>query len=174
MLSSQAVTLGAVLLVWLGGHQAQKDGGIVPSSLSLPSSLEKQSDVSPQALEQAIYAQINQYRQQRRLPPLTLDERISQQARSHSQAMAQQGRINHDGFGDRLRAINQVIPYSSGAENVAYNRGFSDPATRAVQGWLTSTGHRQNIEGQFNVTGIGVAKNSRGEYYFTQIFIRRR
>ncbi len=174
MVSTQAVTLGAALLVWLGGHQTQGNAGVAPSSLPQPSSLEKQSDVSLQALEQAIYAQINQYRQQRRLPPLSLDERISQQARSHSQAMAQQGQINHDGFGDRLRAINRVIPYSSGAENVAYNQGFADPTTRAVQGWINSTGHRQNIEGSFNMTGIGVAKNSRGEYYFTQIFIRRR
>jgi uncharacterized protein YkwD len=30
------------------------------------------------------------------------------------------------------------------------------------------------MEGNFNVTGIGVAKNDKGEYYFTQLFILER
>lgn len=60
------------------------------------------------------------------------------------------------------------------AENVTYNQGFSDPVTQAVDGWLKSTGHRQNIEGNFTLTGIGLAKNSSNEYYFTQIFVLER
>jgi uncharacterized protein YkwD len=27
------------------------------------------------------------------------------------------------------------------------------------------------MEGNYNLTGIGVAKNAEGEYYFTQLFI---
>jgi len=42
-----------------------------------------------------------------------------------------------------------------------------------VQGWLKSPGHRKNIKGDFDVTGIGVSKNAQGDYYFTQIFIKR-
>ena len=71
-------------------------------------------------------------------------------------------------------AIAKAIAYSAAAENVAYNSGYSDPATQAVQGWLKSTGHRQNLEGNYNLTGIGIAKNAKGEYYFTQIFILSR
>ncbi|MBW4691872.1 MAG: CAP domain-containing protein [Lyngbya sp. HA4199-MV5] len=127
------------------------------------------------ALEQAVLTQINQYRASRKLPPLTLDSRISVQARAHSQAMAS-GRtpFSHNGFQQRVQAIARAIPYSSAAENVAYNQGYSDPVRQAVQGWLQSTGHRQNIEGSFDLTGVGIAQNAKGEYYFTQIFIRRR
>lgn len=124
--------------------------------------------------EESVHQQINQYRRSQKLPPLTLDSNISKQARLHSQAMAT-GRLpfGHGGFEERVRAIAQSIPYRQAAENVAYNQGYSDPATQAVQGWLKSPGHLENIEGDFDVTGIGVSKNAKGDYYFTQIFIKR-
>lgn len=127
------------------------------------------------ALEQAVLTQINQYRASRKLSPLTLDPSISVQARAHSQAMAS-GRtpFSHNGFQQRVQAIALTISYSRAAENVAYNQGYSDPVRQAVQGWLQSPGHRQNIEGSFDLTGIGIAQNAKGEYYFTQLFIRRR
>lgn len=125
------------------------------------------------SLEQSIHQQINQYRQSRNLAPLTLDPRISERARIHSQNMAS-GRVpfSHEGFEQRVRAIGRAIPYRQAAENVAYNKGYPDPGRQAVQGWIKSTGHRINIEGQYNLTGIGIVKNAKGEYYFTQIFIR--
>lgn len=134
-----------------------------------------QSTTSLTSIEQTVHTQINDYRTKKGLPKLTLDERISNIARTHSQNMAN-GTVpfSHNGFSERVKAISTMIPYSSSAENVAYNMGYSDPATKAVQGWLNSTGHRQNIEGNYNLTGIGVAKNAKGQYYFTQIFIRSR
>ncbi|MEQ9369593.1 MAG: CAP domain-containing protein [Coleofasciculus chthonoplastes F3-SA18-01] len=142
---------------------------------------ESPATVSPQSndgeftnWEGLVHQQINQYRQSQNLPPLTLDASISKEARRHSQAMAT-GRVplGHGGFEQRVRAIAQSMSYRQAAENVAYNQGYSDPATQAVQGWLKSPGHRKNIEGDFDVTGIGVSKNAKGDYYFTQIFIKR-
>lgn len=128
----------------------------------------------PSALEQSIHQQINQYRQSRKLPPLKLDARISQQAKIHSQAMAS-GKVpfSHQGFETRVAAIRRQINYRAAAENVAYNQGYANPAKQAVEGWIKSQGHRVNIEGQYNLTGIGVVKNAKNEYYFTQIFIYR-
>ncbi len=127
------------------------------------------------ALEQAVNVQVNDYRATQGKPPLRLDSRISNQARSHSQDMASgASTFDHQGFDQRVQAIAKVIPYRAAAENVAYNQGYAEPVTQAVQGWLKSTGHRQNIEGQYDLTGIGVANNGKGEYYFTQIFIRSR
>ena len=124
-------------------------------------------------LEKAVNQQINQYRASKKLPPLTVDSRISQQAKIHSENMASgKVKFSHDGFDGRVKAI--TIPYQSVAENVAYNMGFSDPVRNAVDGWIKSDGHRKNMEGQFNLTGIGIAKNAKGEYYFTQLFVRSR
>src|SRR5579883_2484179 len=121
-------------------------------------------------LDQSVLQQINQYRASRKLPPLRLDSRITAQARAHSQAMAERSvPFGHDGFQQRVQAIARVIPYRQAAENVAYNQGYSDPAQQAVQGWLKSSGHRQNIEGLFDLTGIGIAQNVKGEYYLTKI-----
>ncbi|HEY9852115.1 MAG TPA: CAP domain-containing protein [Leptolyngbyaceae cyanobacterium] len=126
------------------------------------------------ALEKAIFDQVNQYRKSQNLSALTLDSRISAQAKLHSEAMAN-GKVDfgHGGFEDRVKAIAKSIPYRSASENVAFNQGYSDPATKAVDGWLKSPGHLKNIQGNFDLTGIAVVKNAQNEYYFTQIFIRR-
>ncbi|MEG4441789.1 CAP domain-containing protein [Microcoleus sp. AT9_B5] len=124
-------------------------------------------------LEKAVNQQINQYRLSKKLPPLSIDPQISQVARIHSEDMAKgKVKFSHDGFEGRAKAV--TIPYQSVAENLAYNFGYSDPVRNAVEGWIKSDGHRKNMEGQFNVTGIGIAKNAKGEYYFTQLFVRSR
>lgn len=148
----------------------------LPSDNASPTTVAQSSTSSEYAaMEQSVHQQINQYRQSRNLPPLTLNAQITEQARIHSADMAS-GRVpfSHNGFDGRVRAIAQSISYRSAAENVAYNQGYSNPGEQAVQGWLKSTGHRQNIEGNYDLTGIGITKNAKGEYYFTQIFIKRR
>ncbi|AFZ24211.1 uncharacterized protein with SCP/PR1 domains [Cylindrospermum stagnale PCC 7417] len=132
-----------------------------------------QSPVNTAAIEASVFQQINQYRASLGLPALTRNSAIDSQARNHSQNMAK-GTVpfGHNGFQQRVQAI--AIPYSAVAENIAYNQGSSDPATQAVKSWLNSPGHLANIKGNYNLTGIGVASNSQGKIYFTQIFLRSR
>lgn len=148
---------------------------VLPTNSSPDLSAANTNTTPPTGLEKSVHQQINQYRQQHKLPPLTLDSRISEQARLHSKAMAS-GKVpfSHNGFDQRVQAINRVIPYYKAAENVAFNKGYSNPGQQAVEGWIKSNGHRINIVGQYNLTGIGIVKNAQGEYYFTQIFILRR
>lgn len=156
------------LIKWRGTEKIQENW-IFGNSLKIA-----QND-SVGELEKEVNQQINQYRQSINLPPLQLNPLISQQARMHSQGMAEETvPFSHQDFEQRADTIGESINYSRVAENVAYNQGYSDPVTQAVQGWLKSSGHRQNIEGNYNLTGIGVVKNDRGEYYFTQIFILER
>ena len=127
------------------------------------------------ALEQSVYQQVNQYRKSKNLPPLKWNPQITQEARNHSQAMASgKTPFSHDGFDRRVKAIDKSVAYRAAAENVAYNQGYSDPGKQAVQGWLKSPGHLKNIEGNFDLTGVGITKNAKGEYYLTQIFIKGR
>lgn len=106
------------------------------------------------------------------MPSLALDPRITRQARLHSAAMAA-GRtpLGHEGFADRVDTLSRVMSCRRTAENVAFNQGHRDPAVEAVHGWLASRGHRGNIEGPYELTGIGVVSNAAGEVYFTQIFV---
>lgn len=125
------------------------------------------------ALEQAVLETINSYRRDRGLEPLAFDATIAEQSRLHSQTMASRQSISHNGFDQRLDTLAQFIAYRSAAENVASNQGFADPVQEAVRGWLQSPSHRENIEGTFNATGIGIVRTADGEYYFTQIFVFR-
>ena len=40
-------------------------------------------------------------------------------------------------------------------------------------GWIGSAPHRQNLEGSYDVTGIGIARDRDGATYATQLFVRR-
>jgi uncharacterized protein YkwD len=130
-----------------------------------------QSTINTAALEESVFTQINNYRTSQGLAKLARNSAIDNQARIHSQNMASKKvPFGHTGFLERIKAIG--ITYKAAAENVAYNRGYSDPATTAVQGWLKSPGHLTNIKGNYDKTGIGVAANNSGEIYFTEIFLR--
>ena len=67
-----------------------------------------------------------------------------------------------------------VTGWSAIAENIAYNAGYDDPAAFAVERWLLSTKHRENIlRDEFTHSGIGVARAADGRVYFTQVFVTR-
>ncbi len=122
-------------------------------------------------IEQQIHALVKAYRAEKGLSTLSLRSVITEQARIHSQNMAtgKEG-FSHNGFEDRISMVAQTIKLQSAAENVAYNYGYDNPAQVAVDGWIKSDGHRKNMEGKFNLTGIGVAEQD-GAFYFTQIFV---
>lgn len=114
---------------------------------------------------------INDHRAGIGKPPMKMDELISSTAARHSQAMGAKKRpFGHDGFDARVSFLKRQIPSSSWAENVAYG---SDDPKEIVEMWLSSEGHRKNIEGDYNITGIGVAPGSNGTYYYTQIFLKQ-
>ena len=127
------------------------------------------------ALEQAIHKGVNQYRLSRSLAPVRKDERISHVARKHSQAMARGSTpFSHNGFKKRVKTIARTIPYRKAGENLAVLKGYPDLVGTAIQGWIDSPGHRKTMEGDFDLAGVGIAKNAKGEYYFTQIFVQQR
>ncbi len=120
------------------------------------------------SLEQSVFDRINQYRQSLNLPALSIDPIVAAQARAHSQEMAKTGNFKH-----RVESSAQKLAYPIAAENIATSRGYRQPDLIAVQDWITSPKHHRNAVGRYNLTGIGVAQNAKGEYYFTQIFIYR-
>lgn len=122
-------------------------------------------------LEQEVHQLINQYRVSKNLSPLIAHEIITEQARMHSQAMATKKiPVDHSGFDQRVDIISQALPLSAAAENIAYHTGYAHCAEGVTQNWLKSTAHRENIEGDYHLTGIGVAMDSHGACYITQIF----
>ena len=115
---------------------------------------------------------VNEHRLSKGLVPLNMNQLVTAEALKHSQQMAS-GRValGHSGFSNRVERISsQLGPISQSGENVASG---NLTAKQVVANWLNSPGHRENIEGRFTLTGIGIAKNNKGVIYFTQIFIRK-
>ena len=130
------------------------------------------TDLSENELEQKVFRSINDHRISKGLDKLEWNDTIAEQCRIHNSNMATEiVPFSHDGFQNRLAIIKETIPHSRGAENVAYTSGYSEPAEIACKTWLHNEEHKINIEGNYNLTGVGVAKNDIGDFYFTQIFI---
>lgn len=123
-------------------------------------------------LEAKTFRLINDYRLSIGRSALVWSDIIAAEERMHSQNMAAgQVPIGHDGFYDRIDRINEIIPWSVIAENVAFSGNTED----AVDAWLKSPDHLEILKGDYDFTGIGVAKNSAGSaYYFSQMFLKLR
>ncbi len=123
------------------------------------------------AFEMDVLAEINKYRASKKLSPLSMNKAVLDEARKHSADMASKAvAFGHDGFSQRSQRLSQKLSYIRNVgENVAYGQVS---AKEVVEDWLTSPGHKKNIEGNFTETGIGIARNSKGVIYYTQIFIR--
>lgn len=60
-------------------------------------------------------------------------------------------------------------------ENIAYNRGYDNPAEFTVGCWMKSDSHRENLlDNRWKESAIGVAVANDGSFYFTQVFLLRR
>ncbi len=123
-------------------------------------------------MEQDVLYYTNQYRQKKGLQPLVLEKAASEQAYLHSHNMAaRRAAFGHSGFEKRIATIEDQIGRIGGAsENVAFGH---DEAKDVVDGWIKSAPHRKNLEGNFNLMGLGYAKDAKGIVYFTQIFLRK-
>lgn len=134
--------------------------------------------VSATSDEQHALNLINAQRQARGERPLVLDAGLMRLARLHSQNMAREDFFDHidpngrDAVG-RASSLG-IRGWRALGENIAYNQNFDDPAAFAVQRWMGSPKHRDNIlNSMFTHTGLGVARSADGRVYFTQVFIMR-
>jgi uncharacterized protein YkwD len=135
--------------------------------------------VSLRTLERRTFDMVNQERARQGLNRLVWNDGIAAFARRHSDDMSAKAYFSHVSLsGDRVadRADRYgITDWGSIGENIATMRGFSDPATHAITLWMNSSGHRRNmLRSNWDEGGLGVSVTGAGEFYFTQVFIRRR
>ena len=128
--------------------------------------------------ERRAFDLVNAERQKRGLSPLVWDGALTRLARYHSENMARDGVLSHtDGDGLDLSGRAQVLGlhnWRALGENIAYNQGYSDPTAFAVERWMVSEKHRENIlNGEYTHAGIGIARAADGRVFFTQVFMER-
>lgn len=131
------------------------------------------------AFERAAFDMLNQKRAENGEKPLAWSESLAAVARQHSQDMADKKYFSHRGLDNSMvsdRADRgSVGKWRAIGENIAFNRGYKDPIERAVQLWMESTGHRQNLlDDHWKESAVGIAVAPDGSFYFTQVFLLRK
>jgi uncharacterized protein YkwD len=90
--------------------------------------------------------------------------------------MAEKKFFSHTGadgstLADRVRAGG--ISYWVVGENLYTSTNIPRPVPSAIEGWMNSPGHRENIlRSVYAETGVGVWRIG-NTYYITQLFLRR-
>ncbi|AXT19106.1 CAP domain-containing protein [Flavobacteriaceae bacterium AU392] len=125
--------------------------------------------ISSQSITEEILELVNEHRQTIGMSSLSRNTVADSLAIVHTNYMISERKISHDNFDERFEQMQLKLNARSAGENVAF--GYPTAET-VMTGWLNSTGHRANIEGDFTHIGIAAIKNSQGTYYYTQLFYR--
>ena len=129
--------------------------------------------------EKTAFALVNQKRAENNLAPLAWSDEVAKLARLHSENMVKFNFFSHKGadgkmVDNRADAMG-LTKWTLIGENIAYNRGYKNPIETAVEKWLLSPVHRQNIlDDRWKEGAVGIAVAADGTYYFTQVFLRRK
>jgi uncharacterized protein YkwD len=113
---------------------------------------------------------INTHRVSVGLKPLEKINHMSHKSEEHDNYMIANNVVNHNDFVARSENIMKVLGAKMVSENIAYN--YSTPQA-AINAWLASPGHKENIEGNFTHFGIAIRVHpTNGRKYYTNIFAR--
>lgn len=128
--------------------------------------------VVPEAktIEIQILELINNHRLSIGLNPLGNMDLIKYQAYSHTEHMVIENEVSHDNFFERSNFLKANAGAKTVSENVAY--GYTQ-AESVVNAWLKSELHKENIEGDFTDFDVSAEQNSEGNWFYTNIFIKR-
>ncbi len=116
-----------------------------------------------------IFTLVNVHRLSKGLPVLEKNATADVLAAEHSRYMIGQGRISHDNRDTKFVTLQENENATRFGENVAAGQ---TSAQSVMNAWINSTGHRENIEGDYTHIGIAAIKDQNGSYYYTQIFYR--
>ncbi|KAJ2807868.1 hypothetical protein H4R20_001105 [Coemansia guatemalensis] len=118
---------------------------------------------------------LNKHRNNSKLPPMAMDDRLNTVAQAHSVYQSIIDVLTHDDVFGTLgtRVTKAGLRWSRVAENVAQG-----PRTveRAFQLWADSPAHNANMLGNYTLVGFGWADNdadqaSKQTTYWTQVFV---
>lgn len=125
-------------------------------------------------LENEVVRLVNAERTKAGLRLLANNWEISRVARIKSQDFINRNYFGHDSptYGSPFQMLRSFgIPFSAAAENIASGQRT---ASAAMSSWMNSAGHRANIMNpNFNQIGVGVARDNRGNLFWTQMFVRQ-
>lgn len=133
------------------------------------------TDVSttPSELEKELLTLINQKRAAYGLSNLSFDTALQKTARAKAEDLVANNYFSHNSptYGTPFEMMKSFgVTYKTAGENIAGNSTLEG----AVNAWMNSQGHRENIlNNAYNLTGIGVVKSNTYGYVMVQMFVGR-
>jgi uncharacterized protein YkwD len=111
------------------------------------------------AASPAVALDLNAFRAEHRLPPLSYSATLASAAYEHARDLARRQRLDHKGFKARMGSTG-----STAAENVSW--GCAD-ADCAIRQWARSGGHRRNMLMKgVSAYGLASATGENGRKYW--------
>ena len=135
------------------------------------------NSINIEADERRVFELVNSEREKNGLNRIEWNPALAQLARNYSEQMADEKFFSHfdkNGASVQDRAeFMKIRGWSKIGENLFVCSGTSKFTALAVQKWMKSPSHKQNIlDAEWTTSGIGVAESSDGEIYITQVFMR--
>lgn len=155
--------------LWTGGGGAAISSGAIQQG-------QVTSTHALTADEQDFLNRINGARAAGGIQPLSADPVVSSLAVYRSNDMVAKGYFSHtppggDTYMNLLKSNG--IAFQFAGEIIAWNN-FSNTVQKAFEGFMNSPTHRAIImDGRFNFAGIGQAKDAKGNYFYTIIFVQK-
>lgn len=118
------------------------------------------------ATEGEFLAKINASRANAGLAPLKSSGNLTSYARSHTAEMMDAGEIFHSSSGELAAAGG------SGWDKMGENVGKGQTPSSLHDAFMASSGHKQNILGDYNYVGIGTGSQD-GYLYVTVVFMKK-
>ncbi|MBC7979804.1 MAG: CAP domain-containing protein [Armatimonadetes bacterium] len=128
------------------------------------------------SLTSQVFNEVNSYRNAKGAGTLKRHPGLDRLAQQHSEYLLKnRGKfdiygknVSHMGFEGRTLAARQAYKINSLAENVASASNAS--SKHLVDLWASSEGHNHNMKSDWNCTGIGIAVDTDGMVFATQLF----
>lgn len=121
------------------------------------------------AEESELFDLVNEYRMSVNLSALIHENYTHFCATQHSLLMISKGNISHVDYNKRANKLSKRTGAILVGENVAKDYTSNQ---KALEAWIKSDGHRENIEGDFTHSAISIQKDTKGKPYYTQIFYK--
>lgn len=148
------------------------------NNYALPSSSHSSSSVKPNApapnsnFAEEVVRLVNIERENNGLSPLSTLTLLTEASQIRANEVTQLFSHDRPNGTSCFTVLSELkVSYRACGENIA--QGQKTPQ-EVVTGWMNSPGHRANIlNPNFNYIGVGLAKDNRGSYSWTQLFIKQ-
>ncbi len=133
--------------------------------------IEEVSEINLTSEESELLSLINAERQKNNLPEFKIDEKLQNVARLKAEDLVQNNYFSHISptYGTPFEMLkSNSINYKTASENIAGNSSITD----AVNSWLSSDSHKQNIlSNDYNYTGIAVVDSIAYGKIIVELFV---